>query len=148
MTVPDFQSVGQQACSDYLLTIPQYFVPVCGHAKRSRFTVSSIYFLKNTTFAALPISMKTGFCGELLRINYSDRDFGNIFMKMTPKTNPPICAHHATPPPWAEEIDAAPLKNWIRNQNPSTITAGNSIVSQTINRGIRTSTRALGKVTI
>jgi hypothetical protein len=45
-------------------------------------------------------------------------------------------------------MDAAPLKNWIRNQKPSTIIAGNSIISQTIDRRIRTSTRALGKVAI
>ena len=36
-----------------------------------------------------------------------------------PKANPPMCAHHAMPSAWPPEArEAAPLKNWTRNQKP------------------------------
>ena len=42
------------------------------------------------------------------------------FRRSIPARNPPMWAHHATPPARADvlPIVAAPLKNWMRNQNP------------------------------
>src|SRR3972149_5038557 len=69
------------------------------------------------------------------------------FSRIMPARNPPMWAHHATPPVRADvwPIVAAPLRNWRRNQIPRKKKAGISTTGKKKNSGTSVSIRAFGK---
>ncbi len=70
----------------------------------------------------------------------------HLSIRITPATNPPMWANHATPLPTPPEAAVA-FKSCIRNQIPRTIKAGIRIVFMKKKKKTKTRTLAEGKLT-